>query len=60
MLCVALFFLKTDGLDKNWNQGVKSYWEECINREDNNQIPFAVSRLNHPTSQPTPSESDYK
>ena len=35
-----------DGLDKDWEEGVKSYWEKTTLTTNRNDVPFAINRLN--------------
>ena len=50
LTCCALhnMLLKTDGLDKNRDKGVRSDWEDEHNRDRSKVTPYAISRLNRP------------
>jgi hypothetical protein len=47
LTCCALhnWLLDTDGLDKNWEQGVSSEWEGEMGGYSNDDIPNAVQRM---------------
>ena len=51
--CCALhnLLLFVDGLDDNWEDGVKSSWEKQYERDKNKKLPFALYRLNRDMEQ---------
>ena len=55
LTCCALhnMLLFVDGLDKNWDEGVKSSWEQSHNKDSQKVTPFAMSRLNRPSGRHT-------
>ena len=60
LTCCALhnMLLYEDGLDKNWEQGVKSDWEKLYINDTHKVTPYAISRLNHPSVRNTEYETD--
>ena len=60
LTCCALhnMLLKTDGLDKSWDMGVRSDWEDMHNRDRSKVTPYAISRLNHPSPRNTDDSID--
>ena len=67
LTCCALhnLLLNIDGLDKNWENGVRSNWEECYTQNQCNNInmnidtPFSIQRLNRDLTLVEDMESGY-
>ena len=60
LTCCVLnnMLLKTDGLDKNWDTGVRSDWEDENNRDRSKVTPYVISRLDRPSPRYTEDNID--